>query len=87
MIELIDQHPRVSFFFLVPGEIDERSKILNNRAAFIANGTDEKRRPELAAILASIANFRAIARMTFKLGFNLCQSSASEACAIRKLKL
>ena len=73
MVQLVDQHPGSNFILLMFGKISERSKILNNITARIANRTDEDSRPELAAILTAVENFRPAAGRTVELGFNSCQ--------------
>src|SRR5665647_2570797 len=73
MVQLLDKHPRSNFIFLVFSEINERSEILNDVTTRIANRTDEDSRPELAAILAAVENFRPAAGRTVELGFNSCQ--------------
>ena len=87
MIELVDQHPGLRLLLLVSGEINERSKILDDIAALVPNRADEEGRPELAAVLAAIEDFRAAVRTALELGLDLRQRLASASCAIRKLKL
>ena len=72
MVQLVDQHPGLSFLVFMFGEVDERGKILNNITALISNRADEEGGPKLAAILAVVTNFRPVGR-TLKLGFNLRQ--------------
>ncbi len=52
------------------GEINERSEVLDDITGLIPNRVYEKGGPELAAILATVVNFRTTLRSALKLGFN-----------------
>jgi predicted acyltransferase (DUF342 family) len=70
VVQLVDQHLRVDFLILVPGEIHVRGKILDNVTALVANRANEEASPEFAAILAAVKDIDAVTRTAAKLGLN-----------------